>query len=81
MLGLIPSVLLGSTVLPEALQLLPMRLVVVSHMFLHGGWMHLGSNMLYLWIFGNNVEDAMELVGLSPEPLGRIYYYIHVLAS
>jgi membrane associated rhomboid family serine protease len=28
-------------------------------MFLHGGWMHLIGNMLYLWIFGNNVEDAM----------------------
>jgi membrane associated rhomboid family serine protease len=28
-------------------------------MFLHGGLMHLGGNMLYLWIFGNNVEDAM----------------------
>jgi membrane associated rhomboid family serine protease len=28
-------------------------------MFLHGSWMHLGGNMLYLWVFGNNVEDAM----------------------
>jgi membrane associated rhomboid family serine protease len=28
-------------------------------MFLHGGWMHLIGNMLYLWIFGNNVEEAM----------------------
>jgi membrane associated rhomboid family serine protease len=28
-------------------------------MFLHGGWMHIIGNMLYLWIFGNNVEDAM----------------------
>jgi membrane associated rhomboid family serine protease len=28
-------------------------------MFLHGGWMHLGGNMLYLWIFGDNVEDAL----------------------
>jgi membrane associated rhomboid family serine protease len=28
-------------------------------MFLHGGWLHIGGNMLYLWIFGNNVEDAM----------------------
>ena len=30
-----------------------------SSMFIHGGWLHLGGNMLYLWIFGNNVEDAM----------------------
>jgi membrane associated rhomboid family serine protease len=28
-------------------------------MFLHGGWMHLIGNMLYLWIFGNNIEDSM----------------------
>ena len=28
-------------------------------MFLHGGWMHLGGNMLYLWIFGDNIERAM----------------------
>ena len=28
-------------------------------MFMHGGWLHLLGNMLYLWIFGNNVEDAM----------------------
>ena len=28
-------------------------------MFLHGGWMHLGGNLLYLWIFGDNVEDAL----------------------
>jgi membrane associated rhomboid family serine protease len=34
-------------------------LTIVTSMFLHGGLMHLGGNMLYLWIFGNNVEDAM----------------------
>jgi membrane associated rhomboid family serine protease len=30
---------------------------LVSAMFMHGGWLHLGGNMLYLWIFGDNVED------------------------
>jgi len=30
-----------------------------SHMFLHGGWLHIIGNMLYLWIFGDNVEDAL----------------------
>src|SRR5262245_42515260 len=34
-------------------------LTIFTSMFLHGGLMHLGGNMLYLWIFGNNVEDAM----------------------
>lgn len=32
---------------------------VVSSMFMHGGWLHLGGNMLFLWIFGDNVEDIM----------------------
>jgi membrane associated rhomboid family serine protease len=34
-------------------------LTLITSMFLHGGFLHLGGNMLYLWIFGNNVEDAM----------------------
>jgi rhomboid family protein len=34
-------------------------MTVFSSMFLHGGLLHLGGNMLYLWIFGNNIEDAM----------------------
>jgi membrane associated rhomboid family serine protease len=32
---------------------------ILTSMFLHGGFLHLGGNMLYLWIFGNNVEEAM----------------------
>jgi membrane associated rhomboid family serine protease len=32
---------------------------LVTSMFLHGGFLHIGGNMLYLWIFGNNVEDSM----------------------
>jgi len=32
---------------------------LVSAMFMHGGWLHLGGNMLYLWIFGDNVEDRL----------------------
>jgi membrane associated rhomboid family serine protease len=34
-------------------------LTLVTHMFLHGGWLHLIGNMWFLWIFGNNVEDSM----------------------
>lgn len=34
-------------------------LTFVTSMFMHGGLLHIGSNMLYLWIFGNNVEDTM----------------------
>lgn len=32
---------------------------LLAHMFLHGGWLHLLGNMLYLWIFGDNVEDTL----------------------
>jgi membrane associated rhomboid family serine protease len=35
---------------------LPYWTTLVTSMFLHGGWMHLGGNMLYLWIFGDNIE-------------------------
>ncbi len=38
---------------------LPVEATLVTSMFLHGGWMHLAGNMLYLWIFADNVEDAM----------------------
>ena len=37
----------------------PIQLTILSAMFMHGGWAHLLGNMLYLWIFGDNVEDAM----------------------
>ena len=35
---------------------------LISHMFLHGGWLHLIGNLLYLWIFGDNVEDRFGSV-------------------
>jgi len=43
---------------PEA----PTVLTVFTAMFMHGGLLHLGGNMLFLWIFGNNVEDSMGRV-------------------
>ena len=57
--GVIPSVLFATKSLPPELQILPAWLTIFSSMFLHGGWMHLIGNMLYLWVFGNNVEDSM----------------------
>lgn len=36
---------------------------LVSSMFLHGGWLHIAGNMLFLWVFGDNVEDAMGHFG------------------
>jgi rhomboid family protein len=41
----------------------PIWMTVVTSMFLHGGLLHLAGNMLYLWIFGNNVEDAAGHLG------------------
>jgi membrane associated rhomboid family serine protease len=38
-------------------------LPLFTSMFLHGGWLHLGGNMLYLWVFGDNVEDRLGHVG------------------
>jgi membrane associated rhomboid family serine protease len=38
---------------------LPFWSTLITSMFLHGGWLHLGGNMLYLWIFGDNIERAM----------------------
>jgi rhomboid family protein len=35
---------------------------LITHMFLHGGWLHLIGNVLYLWIFGDNVEDRFGSV-------------------
>lgn len=37
----------------------PMWLTVFTSMFMHGSLMHIGGNLLYLWIFGNNIEDAL----------------------
>jgi membrane associated rhomboid family serine protease len=37
----------------------PNLITPLTHMFLHGGWLHIIGNMWFLWIFGNNVEDSM----------------------
>ena len=58
-LGLVPAVLFGYAELPPQLQLVPSGATLITHMFLHGGWAHLLGNMLFLWIFGNNIEDAL----------------------
>lgn len=58
-LGAIPAVLLGNAQLPPELAIVPPTVTMFTSMFMHGGWMHLIGNMLYLWIFGDNVEDSM----------------------
>ena len=38
---------------------MPERFTLVTYMFIHGNWIHLLGNMLFLWVFGDNIEDAM----------------------
>ena len=53
----------GSPVGPEYFPNKSVWLALVYSMFLHGGLLHLGGNMLFLWIFGNNIEDRMGIGG------------------
>jgi rhomboid family protein len=57
--GLIPSVLLGADHLDPHLSPMAAPVTLVTSLFLHGGWMHLIGNMLFLWVFGDNIEDSM----------------------
>ena len=58
-LGVIPASLFGYAELSSEIALVPPWATIFTSMFLHGGLLHLLGNMLYLWIFGNNVEDSM----------------------
>jgi len=57
LLGFIPAVFFGHA--DFAQPWIAPELSIVTSMFMHGGWMHLLGNMLYLWIFGDNVEDRV----------------------
>ncbi len=59
LLGFAPATLLHADSAHALVPVYPAALTIFTSMFLHGGLMHLGGNMLYLWVFGNNVEDAM----------------------
>jgi len=70
--GFYPCAFHGPCVPPASeVHHLPWFESVFTGMFMHGGWVHLGGNMLFLWIFGNNVEDA----------LGRVRYLLWYLAA
>jgi membrane associated rhomboid family serine protease len=51
--GVIPQAIVSHPLSPSSL------VRIFTSMFLHAGWIHVGGNMLYLWIFGNNVEDVL----------------------
>ena len=58
-----PCVLHGPCHLPPGFHALPWYEGVFTGMFMHASWTHILGNMLFLWIFGNNVEDALGHVG------------------
>ena len=57
--GMIPARVFGYADLPPEIATVPAWATVLTSMFMHGGWLHLGGNMLFLWIFGDNIEDSM----------------------
>jgi membrane associated rhomboid family serine protease len=57
--GFIPVIASGEQTLPFELQRIPPVASYVTYAFLHGDFMHLAGNMLFVWVFGDNVEDAM----------------------
>jgi len=64
-LGMIPAVLLGHAELPSRLAIIPAWATVLTSMFVHGGWLHLLGNMLYLWLFGRGVESTLGPIRFS----------------
>ncbi len=52
-------------VVPEYISNGDQLYTLITCAFLHGGWLHLGGNMLFLWVFGDNVEDIFGHVGFA----------------
>ena len=70
--GSVPITIDGQQyVLPQEPGPSPIYLTLLSSMFMHGGWLHLGGNMLFLWVFGDNVEHRA----------GPVAYLIAYLAA
>ena len=67
--GAIPTEVLGSVVENPICQHNVGKIALLTSMFLHGSWMHILGNMLFLWVFGGNVEDAMG-------PLRFVVFYL-----
>ncbi len=75
--GLIPVEITGQPVVgPSICQLGGLTWAAAfTSMFVHGGWLHLGSNMLFMWVFGNNIEDSMGHIRFT------IFYLLIGLAA
>jgi membrane associated rhomboid family serine protease len=68
--GFIPSAASGAEVLGPEYRRLPEAATYVTYAFLHAGWAHLLGNMAFLWVFGDNIEDA----------LGHVRYFVFYIA-
>jgi membrane associated rhomboid family serine protease len=81
--SLIPAVLFGMSSLPEGYPYVPVWMTLLTNIFVHGSWFHLIGNMLFLWVFGDNVEDAMGHLRFLLFFLlcGAIASLVHALAS
>lgn len=57
--GVIPASLVHNLQVPEEIYRVPPMATLITSMFMHGGFMHLIGNMLYMWIFADNIEDEL----------------------
>lgn len=81
--GLIPGVITGNYLLPASYQTIPDALTLFTYAFLHGDIWHLAGNMVFLWVFADNIEDSLGHVRFA------VFYalsaigagYVHVLAD
>ena len=73
--SVIPAELSHQADLRETYAVIPEPLTMITYMFLHGGWLHLIGNMLFLWVFGDNVEDRLGV------PLYLFLYFFSGFAA
>ena len=66
--GIVPAELTSGVLLP-GYHPVPEPVTLITYMFLHAGWLHLISNLLFLWVFADNVEDAFG-------PWGFLVFYL-----
>jgi membrane associated rhomboid family serine protease len=81
--GAIPAVVTGARGLSPHLEQVPAWATLFTSMFLHGGWLHIFSNMLFLWVFGDNVEDACGHVRFAAFYVvcGLVAAIVHVVSE
>ncbi len=74
-LGFTPAYFFAGGSADPNLSWAPYSVTMITYMFLHVGWLHLGGNMLCLWVFGDDVEDSLGQVGFI------IFYLLSGMAA